>query len=131
MPDRSTGLTALRRMAAVLLVLLLPAACATYDPGNPLQGRWALTMPGLPALGMGTGFALGTYEFRRGSMDLLGVEQEVEYAVAGDRITVMPLGFGPTLEVRMIDADTAEVRDPFTGTPMILRRVRDRGGLFR
>lgn len=133
MTDRSPMGAALRRMAAAVALSFL-AACATYDPGNPLQGRWTLTAPtlgpGMGGLGLGTGFALGTYEFRRASMDILGVEQEVEYAVSGDRVTVIPLGFGPTLEVRMIDADTAEIRDPFTGAPLILRRLRAQG-LFR
>ncbi|MGQ9368981.1 hypothetical protein [Azospirillum sp. ST 5-10] len=113
------------RRSVAAFALIAVAACATYDPGNPLQGRWTLTAPV-----MGTGFALGSYEFRRDSMEVLGVETGVDYAVAGDRVTVIPETFGPTLEVRMIDADTAELRDPLTGTPLTLRRLRDRG-LFR
>ena len=113
------------RLPILAFLALTLAACATYDPGNPLQGRWTLTAP-MGVLG-DTGFALGTYEFRRDSMDVLGVEQAVDYAVSGNRVTVIPRGFGPTFEVRMIDETTAELRDPITGLPLTLRRVRPRG----
>jgi len=100
------------------LTLLLASGCETYDPGNPLIGRWALTAP------IGMGMALGTYEFRRSSMRVLGIDQPVNYSVAGDRVTVIPESFGPTLEIELIDQNTARLNDPLTGGLMTLRRVR-------
>ena len=100
------------------LTLLLATGCETYDPGNPLIGRWTLTAP------VGMGMALGTYEFRRSSMRGLGLDQPVNYSVAGDTVTVIPESFGPTLEIELIDQNTARLKDPLTGGLMTLRRVR-------
>jgi hypothetical protein len=97
---------------------LFAAGCETFDPGNPLIGRWTLTTPA------GVGFALGTYEFRRSSMEALGLEQQVDYSVSGDTVLVVPQGFGPTLEVEMIDRNTARLNDPITGGLLMLRRIR-------
>lgn len=99
-------------------LLLLAAACETYDPGNPLIGRWTLTAP------IGLGMALGTYEFRRSSMRVLGLDAPVQYSVSGNEVTVIPESFGPTLEIEMIDANTARLKDPLTGGLLTLRRVR-------
>jgi len=112
------------RLAVFCALLVLLAGCASYDPSNPINGRWSLQAP------VGAGFALGTYEFRRDSMVLLGIEQEVDYAIDGDRVRVIPLGFGPTLDIRLIDANTAEMKDPLTGATLTLRRLRERAGWF-
>lgn len=109
-------------------MLLALAGCETYDPGNPLIGRWTLIAPiGLGAGDVGTGgmgMALGTYEFRRSSMRGLGFEQPVNYSVSGSTVTVVPESFGPTLAIELIDSDTARLKDPLTGGLMTLRRVR-------
>lgn len=110
-----------RRLAAFAAVLALLAGCAAYDPGNPLNGRWSVQAP------IGAGFTLGTYTFYRDSAEVLGIDQEVDYAIDGDRIQVIPRGFGPTLNIRMIDANTAEMRDPLTRATLTLRRLRDHG----
>lgn len=117
-------------LLAAALALLALAGCETYDPGNPLIGRWTLIAP----IGLGTadagvggvGMALGTYEFRRSSMRMrgLGFEQPVSYSVSGNTVTVLPESFGPTLAIELIDADTARLKDPLTGGLMTLRRVR-------
>ncbi|MCW2242854.1 hypothetical protein [Azospirillum canadense] len=106
------------RAALAAALLLLAAGCETYDPGNPLIGRWTLTAP------IGLGMALGTYEFRRSSMRGLGIDEPVQYSVSGNEVTVIPESFGPTLEIEMIDANTARLKDPLTGGLMTLRRVR-------
>jgi hypothetical protein len=112
------------RLVAVGLVLAaLAGGCATLD-GNPLLGRWVATAPGLP------GITLGTYEFGYRSMTALGITQEVEYAVSGDRVTVIPsAGAGIGLEVELIDKDTARLEAPLVGNLVTLRRV-ERRGLF-
>lgn len=97
---------------------LLAAGCETYDPGNPLIGRWTLTAP------IGLGMALGTYEFRRSSMRGLGIDVPVQYSVSGNEVTVIPESFGPTLDIQLVDADTARLKDPLTGGLLTLRRVR-------
>lgn len=106
------------RTALVAGLALLAAGCETYDPGNPLIGRWTLTAP------IGMGMALGTYEFRRSSMRGLGIDEPVQYSVSGNEVTVIPESFGPTLDIEMIDANTARLKDPLTGGLMTLRRVR-------
>ncbi|WP_448190551.1 hypothetical protein [Azospirillum sp. sgz301742] len=105
-------------LGPILAALTLLAGCASYDPSNPLNGRWSLQAP------IGAGFTLGTYSLYRDSAEILGVEQEVDYVIDGDRIQVIPRGFGPTLTIRMIDANTAELRDPLTGSLLKLRRLR-------
>ncbi|NYZ16649.1 hypothetical protein HL658_29235 [Azospirillum sp. RWY-5-1] len=107
--------TALSAAAALLLL----AGCETYDPGNPLIGSWTLTAP----MG-GGGLALGRYEFRRSSMRTLGVDVPVDYSVSGNTVTVVPESFGPILEVEVVDANLARLRDPLTGGLMTLRRLR-------
>ncbi|HYG85626.1 MAG TPA: hypothetical protein VD978_05150 [Azospirillum sp.] len=106
------------RLAPILAALALLAGCASYDYGNPLNGRWSLQAP------IGSGFTLGTYTFYRDSAEILGIDQEVDYAIDGDRIQVIPRDFGPTLNIRMIDANTAEMRDPLMGSLLTLRRLR-------
>jgi len=113
-----------RRCALFLAVLLALAACETYDPTNWLNGRWTLQAP------VGEGLSLGTYEFRRSSMSVLGFEQDVDYVMDGDTVRVVPRGFGPTLTVRFVDRNTATFRDPITGSTMTLRRLHSSGGLF-
>lgn len=109
----------LRRLALALPMLLLGiAGCETFDPGNPLIGRWTLTAPVL------SGLALGSYEFRRSSMSALGLEQPVDYVVKDDGIQVIPKEFGVTLDIEMIDRDTARIKDPITGGLLTLRRQR-------
>ncbi len=111
--------------ALLALAALAVAGCATgADPNNPLIGRWTMTAP------VGPGFSLGTYEFSRSSMEALGFEQEVAYSVNGNRVTVVPRSFGPTLEVTMIDRNTAEFADPVTGSPFTLRRLEGGSGWF-
>ncbi|HEY0833328.1 MAG TPA: hypothetical protein VGE72_05405 [Azospirillum sp.] len=112
------------RWLCLALLLAGAAACESYDAGNWLNGRWTLLAP------VGDGLALGTYEFRRSSMRALGLEQDVEYVMDGDTVRVVPHGFGPALTVRYIDPDTAALRDPITGTPLTLRRLRSGGGWF-
>jgi len=118
-PVRALG----RLGPAAALLLLLLAGCAGLDPGNPLIGRWTATTAALP------GVSLGTYEFRRGSMTALGVTQEVDYAVSGDLVSVIPTGGGPgvTLDVTLLDEDTARLQVPVLGGIVTLRRVRPRG----
>ena len=109
------------RLTLVLAALALLAGCASYDPGNPINGRWSVQAP------IGSGFTVGTYTFYRDSAEILGIDQEVDYAIDGDRIQVIPLGFGPTLDIRMIDANTAEMKEPLTGSRLTMRRLRERG----
>lgn len=108
----------IRSIVIVGLISLLIAGCETYDPSNPLIGRWTLTAP------IGMGMTLGTYEFRRSSMRALGVDVPVSYSVSGNTVTVIPESFGPTLELDLIDQDTAHLRDPLMGGLITLRRVR-------
>lgn len=112
------------RLIPILAVLALLAGCASYDPTNPINGRWSLQAP------IGAGFTLGTYSFYRDSAEILGIDQEVDYVIDGDRIQVIPRGFGPTLTIRMIDANTAEMRDPLTGSMLKLRRLRESRAAF-
>lgn len=100
------------------ITLLLATGCETYDPGNPLIGRWTLTAP------IAAGMALGTYEFRRSSMRTLGVDVPVDYSVSRNTVTVIPESFGPILEIEMVDENLARLRDPLTGGVMTLRRIR-------
>lgn len=108
----------LRTVLSTAATLLLLAGCETYDPGNPLIGRWTLTAP------VGGGVALGSYEFRRSSMRTLGIDVPVDYSVSGNAVTVVPEGFGPILEVEVVDENLARLRDPLTGGMMTLRRLR-------
>jgi len=108
------------RLALALAIAFLAAACATFDPTNPLVGRWTAVAP----LGAGDmGFALGSYEFRRNSMRAFGMEQRVDYSFSGNSIFVVPESFGPTFEIEMIDRDTARLKDPITGGLLTLRRT--------
>ena len=112
------------RIAPVLAALVLLAGCASYDSGNPINGRWSVQAP------FGSGFTLGTYSFYRDSAEILGIDQEVDYVIDGDRIQVIPRGFGPTLNIRMIDANTAEMKEPLTGSTLTMRRLRESGGVL-
>ena len=104
-----------RVLAIVLLVL---SGCEALDSAsNPLIGRWSVQAAG----GM---FALGTYEFTSSRMRGMGLEQEVDYSVSGDVVRVIPKNFGPTLEARIVDRDTAELGSPLTGGLVTMRRVR-------
>jgi hypothetical protein len=104
-----------RVLAAALFLL---SGCEALDSAsNPLIGRWSVQAPG----GV---FALGTYEFTRSRMRGMGLEQEVDYSVSGDVVRVMPKTFGPTLEARLVDRDTAELGSPLTGGLVTMRRVR-------
>lgn len=107
------------RFPAIAAALALLAGCASFDPGNPINGRWSVQAP------IGSGFTLGTYTFYSDSAEILGIDQEVDYVIDGDRVQVIPRGFGPTLDVRLIDANTAELREPLTGSRLTLRRLRD------
>ena len=108
------------RLVSRFAALALLAGCASFDPGNPLNGRWSVQAP------VGSGFTLGTYTFYSDSAEILGIEQEVEYVIDGDRVQVVPRGFGPTLDIRLIDANTAEMREPLTGSVLKLRRLGER-----
>jgi hypothetical protein len=92
------------------------AGCASVGAGsNPLIGRWLVESPG-------AAFNLGVAEFRAGSMSGFGLDQEVEYIVEGDRVRVIPIGFGPQLEATIVDRDTARLGSPLTGAIVTLRR---------
>ena len=108
------------RLASLFAALALLAGCASFDPGNPINGRWSVQAP------IGSGFTLGTYTFYSDSAEILGIDQEVDYVIDGDRVQVIPRGFGPTLDIRLIDANTAEMKEPLTGSKLTLRRLRDR-----
>jgi hypothetical protein len=110
--------TILRRLAPAVLLLSAAAGCATFESwSNPLIGRWTADAP------FG-GFSLGTYEFKPDSVNVLGLEQEVDYTVSGDRVEIRPRGFGPQFEATMIDSDTARLGSPLTGDLVTLHRVR-------
>jgi hypothetical protein len=104
-------------LAAVAAVL---ASCASFEP-NPLLGRWTMSSPLVP------GLVLGTYEFRRSSMTVLGVTQSVEYSVDGNNVLVVPKGIGIGFEITVEDDDTARLNDPVTGGLLTLRRLRTQG----
>jgi hypothetical protein len=113
-----------RRLAAVLrsLAVAVPLAatvgCATVESwSNPLIGRWTADAP------FG-GFSLGTYEFKPESMSALGFDQEVDYTVTGNKVDVRPRGFGPQLEIVMVDRNTARLGSPLTGELVTLHRLR-------
>ena len=104
-----------RVLAVALLVL---SGCGLVDSAsNPLIGRWSVQAPG-------GAFALGTYEFTSSRMRGMGLEQEVDYSVSGDVVRVIPKNFGPTLEARVVDRDTAELGSPLTGGLVTMRRIR-------
>jgi hypothetical protein len=103
---------------AVLIVgaaLLAGCAGSLASGSNPLIGRWLVESPG-------AAFNLGIAEFRSGRMSGLGLDQEVEYIVEGDRVRVIPVGFGPQLEATIVDRDTARLGSPLTGSILTLRR---------
>ena len=106
-----------RRVLAAAALLALAACDYAASLSNPLIGRWAVEAPG-------AAFNLGTYEFYRSSMRALGLEQAVDYQVRGDTVRVLPRGFGPQLEVRLVDGDTAQLGSPLTGGLVTLRRLR-------
>ncbi|HYH39726.1 MAG TPA: hypothetical protein VD860_16015 [Azospirillum sp.] len=110
------------RLLAIAAALAVLAGCASFDPDNPINGRWSVQAP------IGSGFTLGTYTFYRDSAEILGIDQEVDYAIDGNRVQVIPRGFGPTLDIRLIDANTAEMKEPLTGSRLTLRRLRERSG---
>jgi hypothetical protein len=108
----------LRSFRVLAAALFLLSGCEALDAAsNPLIGRWSVQAAG----GM---FALGTYEFTRSRMRGMGLEQEVDYSVSGDVVRVIPKNFGPTLEARLVDRDTAELGSPLTGGLLTMRRVR-------
>lgn len=108
------------RAAALAASLAATLALAACGGGNPLLGRWTLQAP------MAQGITLGTYEFRRSSATLLGVEQPVEYSVAedGSSVLVVPQGIGLGFEVEIVDENTARLPDPLGGGMLTLRRLR-------
>ena len=76
-------------MTLVLAVAgAMMASCASFFEPNPLLGRWAMSSPLAP------GLVLGVYEFRRSSMTVFGVTQDVEYSVEGNTVLVVPEGIG-------------------------------------
>ncbi|PWC53773.1 hypothetical protein TSO221_10015 [Azospirillum sp. TSO22-1] len=109
-------------MLAIAAALAVLVGCAGFDPDNPINGRWSVQAP------FGPGFTLGTYTFYRDSAEILGIDQDVDYAIDGNRVQVVPRGFGPTLDIRLIDANTAELTEPLTGSRLTLRRLRERSG---
>jgi hypothetical protein len=105
------------RLLLPLLLALGVGACTSFESlTNPLIGRWAVEAPG-------AAFNLGTAEFRAGRMIGFGLDQEVEYAVEGNVVRIMPLGFGPQLEASIIDRNTAELGSPLFGQILRLRRL--------
>jgi hypothetical protein len=109
---------ALPRFLAAAALAAAAIGCTSLESlSNPLIGQWTAEAPG-------GAFSLGTYEFRSGRMMAMGLEQEVDYQVAGDRVRVIPRGFGPQLEATIIDRDTARLGSPVTGGLITLHRVR-------
>ena len=105
-------------MTAVLAVAgAMLASCASFEP-NPLLGRWAMSSPLAP------GLVLGTYEFRRSTMTVLGVTQDVDYSVEGNNVLVVPEGLGIGIEVTIDEDGRAHLNDPVTGGLLTLRRLR-------
>ena len=107
----------IRRLLMVMGVTAVLASCASFEP-NPLLGRWAMSSPLAP------GLVLGIYEFRRSSMTVLGVRQDVEYSVEGNTVLVVSKGIGLGIEVTVEDDRTAHLNDPVTGGLLTLRRLR-------
>ncbi len=104
-------------MLVLTAVGAMMASCASFEP-NPLLGRWAMSSPLAP------GLVLGVYEFRRSSMTVFGVTQDVEYSVEGNTVLVVPEGIGLGVEVTIDEDGTARLNDPVTGGMLTLRRLR-------
>lgn len=104
-------------MTVLLAAGTMLASCASLEP-NPLLGRWAMSSPLAP------GLVLGTYEFRRSSMTVFGVTQDVEYSVEGNNVLVVPEGIGVGIEVTIDEDGKARLNDPVTGGLLTLRRLR-------
>jgi hypothetical protein len=112
-------LAAVLRLLPFAVLLSVAAGCATIESwSNPLIGRWTADAP------LFGGFSLGTYEFKPDSVNAFGFDQEVDYAVYGNRVDVRPRGFGPQLQVTMLDRNTARLGSPLTGELVTLHRVR-------
>jgi hypothetical protein len=107
----------IRRLLMVMGAAAVLASCASFEP-NPLLGRWAMSSPLAP------GLVLGIYEFRRSSMTVLGLTQDVEYSVEGNNVLVVPAAIGLGIEVTVEDDGTAHLNDPLTGGLLTLRRLR-------
>jgi len=110
------------RCRPALLVGALTAmlgACSTIESwSNPLIGTWQAEAPV-------AGFGLGQVEFSPNRMRAFGLDQDVDYRVQGNAVTVMPRGFGPQIQATMVDRDTARVGAPFLGLSLLtLYRVR-------
>jgi len=104
-------------MLVLTAVGAMMASCASFEP-NPLLGRWAMSSPLAP------GLVLGVYEFRRSSMTVFGVTQDVEYSVEGNSVLVVPEGIGLGVEVIIEDDGTAHLNHPLSGGLLTLRRLR-------
>jgi len=96
------------RKPALLAVMYFLFGCA--DPeyeGNPLIGTWRAEVP--TPLGQ---FNIGRWEFSPDHMRAFGSDVDVDYEISGSIVRVIPRDFGPELQLRMVDRNTAKLETP-------------------
>jgi hypothetical protein len=107
------------RLGPLVLTTLLSGACSTYQfTGNPLIGSWRAEAP--TPLGY---FNLGRWYFAPDRVTAYGYDQPVDYSISGNVVSVIPRDFGPELEFRIVDQNTAQLTTPLVGDLLTLRRV--------
>jgi hypothetical protein len=100
---------------AMLAVMSFLFGCA--DPeyeGNPLIGTWRAEVP--TPIGQ---FNIGRWQFSPDHMRAFGSDVDVEYEISGSIVRIIPRDFGPELELKMVDRNTAKLNTSQFGGIMV------------
>jgi hypothetical protein len=106
-----------RRIRTLLTLAVTSLLFGCADPeyeGNPLIGTWRAEVP--TPIGQ---FNIGRWQFSPDHMRAFGSDVDVDYEISGSIVRVIPRDFGPELELRMVDRNTAKLNtSQFAGLMM-------------
>jgi hypothetical protein len=104
----------IRTLPMLAVVYFLFGCADSQYEGNPLIGTWRAEVPTL--IGQ---FNIGRWQFSPDHMRAFGSDVDVDYEISGSIVRVIPRDFGPALELRMVDRNTAKLNtSQFAGLMM-------------